>query len=103
MDKVTQSNASAAEEAAAASEELAAQAQVQHEQVRHLEALVGASSKDHTAVQESYSAKATHASNQVMTPVIRTKSGPGPKPGLQKPALAVSANGHGETHDEFFR
>lgn len=42
MDKVTQTNAAGAEEAASASEELNAQAELMRESVRHLQELVGA-------------------------------------------------------------
>jgi methyl-accepting chemotaxis protein len=44
MDKVTQSNAAGAEEAASASEEMSAQAELMRESVRHLQALVGGAS-----------------------------------------------------------
>lgn len=104
MDKITQSNASTAEESAAASEELRAQAATLKGTVGDLQILVGGTGKSKTA---------THA--DTVTPAIvhapqRAAAAPRPTPKAEKlmrfardhsQNIAAPANGNG--HDEFFQ
>jgi methyl-accepting chemotaxis protein/methyl-accepting chemotaxis protein-1 (serine sensor receptor) len=62
MEKVTQSNASSAEQSAAAAEQLTAQSQSVQEIVRHLNALVGASTAVHNGLRPDAPAHAVSGS-----------------------------------------
>jgi len=103
MDKVTQSNASGAEESAAASEELSAQAQVLHDTVRQLERLVGASRQGAAAVASQVSARERHVSPRVKSPALIKPLLP--TEGLRRPAAVKvpQTEGNGHAADEHFR
>ena len=99
MDKVTQSSAANAEETAAASEELSAQADMMRESVRHLQKLVGSTA----------AAGVSSASRPAATPVsVAPKSTANPSsPAITQhrdrtaPA-AVTAASHSAQNDAFF-
>jgi methyl-accepting chemotaxis protein len=105
MDKVTQSNAAGAEEAASASEELNAQAEMMRESVRDLQQLVGGTARRDPAAapvtagilkpaHARKSAKAAPAPAREAAPGLMSSRSNGAAP-------AVAANGNG--HDEFFK
>lgn len=75
MDKVTQSNASGAEETAAAAEELNAQAAMLSDTIRELRTLVGGTRQTAAAIA---SVKATHVSAKIKTPTIAKPHAPAP-------------------------
>ncbi|MBA3850574.1 MAG: chemotaxis protein [Opitutus sp.] len=87
MDKVTQSNASNAEETAAAAEELTAQAALQREAVAELLALVGGATSKSTAPAAATPKSKTKATAPSVAPKRQT-------------AVAVPA--HNGTHDAHF-
>ncbi len=104
MDKVTQASASTAEETAAASEELNAQALVLKESVATLQALIGGADQTVHATTHAELPKATmfkhHAAPQ--------EAGPAPK--LTPPArdrsqyaVASATNGNGHGHEDSFK
>ncbi len=104
MDKVTQSNAAGAEEAASASEELNAQAEMMRESVRELQQLVGATTQ-RTAAAAPKASKQAPARKAVKTPSVPTvarEAAPSLVASRSHGAMpAVAANGNG--HDEFFQ
>ena len=84
MDKVTQANAAGAEEAASASEELNAQAEMVRESVRHLQTLVGAAAQ-HSATAH----RATAAAEQPAAPKKPARTFTRAKPAAEKSAPAA--------------
>jgi methyl-accepting chemotaxis protein len=100
MDKVTQSNASGAEQAAAAAEELSSQARVQMEQVLILEALVG-STTGTSSLAESV-AQPRHASHRLKKPALSAKA---MASGLEPVARGITPAGNGHANgslEKFF-
>jgi len=76
MDKITQSNASSAEESAAAAEELNAQAQVMRQSVRSLQELIGGATREEMADEPGPSRPAPQAAMVRPVPAPRRASMP---------------------------
>jgi methyl-accepting chemotaxis protein len=114
MDQVTQSNASSAEETAAAAEELNAQAQVMHDNVGELRRLVGGGGQSSGAsANTSHSQPARKKSSDATHFVAAPKSAlagrsatsvklAAPSRGQDREIL-THANGANDNNDEFFK
>jgi methyl-accepting chemotaxis protein len=108
MDKVTQSNASSAEETAAAAEELNAQAAMLSDTIRELRALVGGAQRSASPVA---SVRTTHVSPKIKSPtavpmsraaVTAKPAAPAaPAPKVQRSAEPVAATSNSDL-DRFF-
>jgi methyl-accepting chemotaxis protein len=103
MDKVTQSNAAGAEESAAASQDLNAQAEVLTNAVGGLQRLVGGSNskREHTATtaQKNEPAKLENKLPSRSLPMKKRSTPPNRFTATTRPALAAAANGN----DAFFK
>jgi methyl-accepting chemotaxis protein len=91
MDKITQANAAGAEEAASASEELNAQAEMVRESVRHLQTLVGAAAQSSSARTSSLQPAATPSTASQKS--ARTSSRAKPALAQSKPAAEPAPSG----------
>jgi methyl-accepting chemotaxis protein len=103
MDKVTQSNAAGAEESAAASQDLNAQAEVLTNAVGGLQRLVGGSNSKRedtaTTAQENEPAKHENKLPSRNLPMKRRSTPPNRFTATKRPALAAADNGN----DAFFK
>ncbi|MBI5767324.1 MAG: hypothetical protein HZA93_05975 [Verrucomicrobia bacterium] len=93
MDKVTQSNAAGAEEAASAAEELNAQAEMMRESVRNLQTLVGGGASHATAVHHDSPAAAVTAAIRRSPAKATATVSPAPAHREMAEALASRING----------